>query len=133
MNNPVAGNPSMTASAVTDKLNANVPHAAAQSDRRDWVRFPSDLEAICWVPGDTDLDAFGGVVRDISAGGIGLICRDQPALGCPVRIKLHSHYVSLVRGLDATIVSVTPIGRGEFIIGCRWERELTAEERSHMF
>lgn len=120
----------MTASAVSDKSQATPSQFAAQSERRDWVRFPSDLEAICWVPGDAETDAFGGVVRDISAGGVGLICRDEPQMGCAVRIKLHSHYVNLVKSLDASVVSVTPIGRGEYLVGCRWDRELNQEERA---
>lgn len=122
----------MTASSLSDQAHAKAPPSASQTERRDWVRFPSDLEAICWAPGDEEIDAFGGVVRDISAGGIGIICRDEPPMGASVRIKLHSHYVNLVNSLDASVVSVTPIGRGEFLIGCRWERELNQDERSHM-
>jgi PilZ domain len=122
----------MTASTLSDQRQAKTAPSASQSERRDWVRFPSDLEAICWAPGDEEVDAFGGVVRDISAGGIGIICRDEPCMGALVRIRLHSHYVNLVNSLDASVVSVTPIGRGEFLIGCRWERELSQDERNHM-
>lgn len=122
----------MTSSTLSDQPQAKIAPNASQTERRDWVRFPSDLEAICWVPGDEEVDAFGGVVRDISAGGIGIICRDEPPMGAPVRIKLHSHYVNLLKAIDSTVVSVTPIGRGEFLIGCRWERELNQDERSHM-
>ena len=122
----------MSTSTVTDKPNAATRPATAQTDRRDWVRFPSDLEAICWSPGDHDQDAFGGIVRDISAGGIGLVCREEPPLGCQIRIKLHSHYVNLLKSLDASVVSVTAVGRGEFLIGCQFERELNQDERRHM-
>jgi c-di-GMP-binding flagellar brake protein YcgR len=122
----------MSSSSVSEKTSAKAHSSAPQSERRDWVRFPSDLEAICWAPGNHDVDAFGGVVRDISAGGIGLVCRDEPLLGCQVRIKLHSHYVNLLKSLDATVVSITAVGRGEYLVGCQFDRELNQNERRHM-
>ena len=122
----------MMTSTVSGKTNAAPNASSAQSDRRDWVRYPSDLEAICWIPGDFDQDAFGGVVRDISAGGIGLVCRDEPQIGCELRIKLHSHYVNLLKSHDATVVSVTPVGQGEYLVGCQFERELNQDERRQM-
>jgi hypothetical protein len=122
----------MTTWTVSDKLHTNPRSATAKTERRDWVRFPSDLEAICWAPGDRGQDAFGGIVRDISAGGIGLVTREEPPLGCQIRIKLHSHYVNLLKSLDASVVSVTSVGRGEFLIGCQFERELNQDERRHM-
>ena len=92
----------MATATVSEKADAKAHPSAPRSERRDWVRFPSDLEAICWTPGDADQDAFGGVVRDISAGGIGLICREEPTIGSSVRLKLHSHYVNLLKSLDAS-------------------------------
>jgi c-di-GMP-binding flagellar brake protein YcgR len=122
----------MTTSTVSGNANARAQSSTPPSERRDWVRFPSDLEAIVWIPGDHDQDAFGGVVRDISAGGIGLVCRDEPQMGSMVRIKLHSHYVNLLKSLDATVVSVTAVGQGEFLVGCQFDRELNQDERRQM-
>ncbi len=122
----------MMTSTVFGKTHATAIPSSSQSERRDWVRFPSDLEAIVWIPGNHDQDAFGGVVRDISAGGIGIVCRDEPEMGCLVRIKLHSQYVNLLKSLAATIVSVTAVGKGEFLVGCQFERELNQDERRQM-
>jgi hypothetical protein len=122
----------MSTSTPTDQAETNARASTAQTDRRDWVRFPSDLEAICWAPGHLDQDAFGGIVRDISAGGIGLVSWEQQPLGCQIRIKLHSHYVSLLKSPDASVVCVTSVGRGEFLIGCQFDRALNQDERRHM-
>jgi hypothetical protein len=122
----------MTTSTVAGKTSATPDSSTHQSDRRDWVRYPSDLEAICWMPGDHERDAFGGVVRDISAGGIGLVCRDKPQIGWELRIKLHSNYVNLLKSHDATVVSVASVGQGEFLVGCQFERELNQDERRQM-
>jgi len=109
-------------------------HAAQQTEteRRDWVRFPSDLDAICWFPNDGNKDPWGAVVRDISGGGVGIICRENPAMGTTMRIKLHSHYVNLSNSLDVKVVGVKALNATEYLIGCQFLRNLDENERRHL-
>lgn len=104
-------------------------HDSPLVERRDWVRFPSNLDALCWCPDDDHAEPWGAVVRDISAGGVGLFSREPVAVGSVLKLKLHSRYVNLTGSLEAEVISVQSANPEEWIVGCKFVRELDAQER----
>lgn len=121
-----------TATFVPGKQESTQTNFGKETDRRDWIRYPSDLDAICWIPGEESREPWGAVVRDISGGGAGLISRERLEIGQEIRLKLHSHYVNLSEAMDAKVVAVKVLNAAEYLIGCQFLRQLDVNERRHL-
>ncbi len=104
-------------------------HADAAAERREWVRYPSNLDAICWFAPGHDGEPWGAAVEDISAGGLGLIAREAVPVGATIFVKLHSDYVNLSGALAAQVVSAKAINREQFLLGCKFLEPLGERER----
>lgn len=98
-------------------------------ERRIWVRLPSNLDAICWLVDGSETAPWTAIVKDISVGGVGLISRRHIPQGTFIQLELQSNYVSLTGKLDAQAMFVKAWRENEWMIGCRFLKELGAEER----
>src|SRR5439155_19926880 len=113
-------------------LQAEHPKRVPATERRAWVRFPSDQEVCCQPiasrgAADSEM-GWMGRVRDVSLGGIALILkrRFEPNTVLTVDLSTKSGEASccqLVR-----VVRVTPGTNGCWIVGCVFANTLTEEQ-----
>ncbi len=98
-----------------------------KTERRGWVRYPSDLEVSCRLVGTNERHVWAGKVEDISAVGVGLI------MNCTFR---HGALLSLapskgtetVQSVLARVRDTTAQPGGCWLIGCSFVRELSEQE-----
>jgi hypothetical protein len=102
------------------------------TDRRESVRFPSSLDAICWQPGAAHGEPWSAVVKDISIGGVGLISRRSIEKGERFLIKLQNNFVDMSGPMQARVVHVSPNGDDGWLIGCEFLRELEPNEQNRL-
>jgi c-di-GMP-binding flagellar brake protein YcgR len=93
-------------------------------ERRQSVRFPSTLDAICWQPGTPHGEPWSAIVENISVGGIGLLSRRPIEEGARFLIKLQSNFVDMSSPMHARAVHVSRTGEESWLIGCEFLREL---------
>jgi len=103
------------------------------TERRESVRFPSTLDAICWQPGAAHGEPWSAVVKDISVGGVGLISRRPIEKGEHFLIKLQNNFVDLSGPMHAKVAHVSPKGDDGWLIGCEFLRELEPKEQERLF
>ena len=98
-------------------------------ERREFFRYPCDLEAIS-VPvalrkGDCPCL---GRVRDISAGGLGIVLAYRYPPGTFLSIELQNRSKTLSRTLVARVVHASALRFGGWQIGCTFNNKLTEDE-----
>jgi hypothetical protein len=105
---------------------ARVPTRAG--DCRRWVRFPCNVETVCYTCETAPGERAPARVLDISPGGIGLI------LPCefPVGIILHCELPSVggleTRKLLVRVVRAIEHANGDWFHGCEFAQRLGSEE-----
>jgi hypothetical protein len=102
-------------------------------ERRESVRFPSTLDAICWQPGAAHGEPWSAVVKDISVGGVGLISRRPVEKGELFLIKLQNNSVDMSGPMQARVVHISPKGDDSWLIGCEFLRGLEPSEQKRLF
>jgi hypothetical protein len=103
------------------------------AERRESVRFPSTLDAICWQPGSAHGEPWSAVVKDISVGGVGLISRRPIEKGERFLIKLQNNFVDMSGPMQARVVHISQKGDDSWLIGCEFLRELEPNEQKRLF
>jgi hypothetical protein len=100
-------------------------------ERRAWVRYGTDLEALCRGPGRRKAVGWPARVRDISAGGVGLLLRHRFRPGSYLAVELHSPSGGCLRVLGVRVVHTTPTsvdGEPCWVTGCLLTDQLTDDE-----
>jgi c-di-GMP-binding flagellar brake protein YcgR len=97
-------------------------------ERRQSVRFPSSLDAICWQPGSPRGEPWSAIVENISVGGIGLLCRRPIVEGSLFLIKLQNNFVDMSSPMHARAVHVSAKGEESWLIGCQFLHELDEKQ-----
>jgi hypothetical protein len=101
-------------------------------ERRQSVRFPSSLDAICWQPDSPHGEPWSAIVENISVGGIGLLSRRPIEKGSRFLIKLQNNFVDMSSPMQARAVHVSPMGEESWLIGCEFLRELDENQQESL-
>jgi PilZ domain len=110
-------------------LSAERSERPTQSDdRRDAERHPCNLQPIWRIEGTNQIDANTAAIRDISATGIGFRIQQSIKSGTVLILTLQSHDQRFRRPLPARVMHVTPQAEGDWLVGCRFVRALSAQE-----
>jgi len=99
---------------------------AADGERRVWVRYRSHVEAT-FQPEAEDATPVLARVADVSRGGINLLVNRPFRRGMLLSIDLPGHADSAAAVL-AGVRHVTPLGPGEWTLGCYFAAELSDAE-----
>jgi PilZ domain len=102
-------------------------------ERRESVRFPSSLDAICWQPDSAHGEPWAAIVQDISVGGVGLVSRRAMEPGARFLIKLQSNFVDMSGPMQARVVHLLSKGEEGWLIGCEFLHELAEGEQKRLF
>jgi PilZ domain len=89
-------------------------------ERRVWIRYGSDLEAVCRAPTLRQESGWMARVTDVSRGGVGLVSRHRFRAGTPLLIEVRDHSGDM-RLLAAKVVHARPIddnGHPGWLMGC---------------
>jgi hypothetical protein len=98
--------------------------------RRAWVRYGSDGQAVCQIHSRGKDMGWIARVRDISEGGIGLLLRHRFRRGTPLLVELGSA-AGPSRVIAVHVAHVTPVrtdGAPWWLVGCAFDEELTPVE-----
>lgn len=102
--------------------------AAAEADRRLWVRFAVDLETTYYPAGFPETGQLSARVRDISRGGANLIIGREFLPGELLSVELPRGNGHTGHSVLACIVRVEPSSGGEWNVGCIFAHELNQED-----
>jgi hypothetical protein len=102
------------------------------TERRESVRFPSSLDAICWQPDSPNGEPWSAIVQNISVGGVGLISRRPIEQGQRFLIKLQSNFVDMSGPMQARAVHLSSKGDEGWLIGCEFLNELAPSEQKRL-
>jgi c-di-GMP-binding flagellar brake protein YcgR len=111
-----------------DRFGAQKLPAAADDDKRTWVRFSCELHAAYRKVGDQTNLAFPAQVLNISANGIGLAVTQTLAAGGLLNVDLLDKSGQVARTMLACIVHTAMRPGGDLAVGCNFIRELSEEE-----
>jgi|SRR5581483_1337253 len=102
-------------------------NAATADERRLWVRYPADLNALVQAAGNQDT-RLSAKVRDVSQGGACLLMNRTFQPGQLLSLELPSADATAIHTVLACVVRASPESGGQWAIGCVFARELTAED-----
>lgn len=100
-------------------------------ERRAWVRYGSDLDAVCRGAGAMKDAGWTAKVKDISMGGVGLLMRHRFRPGTPLLVEMKNKSGSLCRVVPARVVHAKPVragGEACWHVGCAFVSNLSDEE-----
>jgi c-di-GMP-binding flagellar brake protein YcgR len=98
------------------------------ADRRDAERHPCTLQPSWHIAGAGLDDATRAAIRDISATGIGFLIQQPVKAGTVLILKLQTQDQRFCRPLPARVMHTTLQTEGDWLIGCRFVRALSAQE-----
>lgn len=97
------------------------------SDKRVWMRFPTNVEATFQKVGDINNEASSARVLNISASGVGLLVNEKVETGALLSVELLGHG-QVRRTILACVVHVSPREDSEWALGCNFIRELNEQD-----
>ncbi|MBI3412406.1 MAG: PilZ domain-containing protein [Planctomycetes bacterium] len=100
----------------------------APTDKRTWMRFPTDRPATYQKVGDPQNTTYSAQVINLSANGIGLAVSDAVDAGALLSVELQGAEGTAARTMLACAVHVTSQARGSWALGCNFIRQLSEEE-----
>lgn len=99
-------------------------------ERRVWIRYGSELEAVCRAPTVRRESGWVARVKDVSRGGLGLVSRHRFRPGTPLLIELRDQAGDM-RLLAAHVVHAKPTdddGQPAWLLGCSFGLMLSEKE-----
>jgi hypothetical protein len=99
-------------------------------ERRVWIRYGSDLEALCRAPAVRQESGWMARVKDVSRGGLALLSRHRFRPGTPLLIEVRDHSGDM-RLLAAKVVharSANDDGQPGWLMGCSFGLMLSETE-----
>jgi PilZ domain len=102
--------------------------AAADHDKRTWIRYDCAVQACYRKVGDTAGPAQPARVLNISANGIGLSVNPALSAGALLNVDLIDRHGRMVRTMLACVVHTTARAGGDYAVGCNFIRELREDE-----
>lgn len=101
---------------------------AHEQDSRRWVRFPCNLETVCYTCDTAPGERRAGRILNVSAGGLGLLLRCEFAVGTLLHVDLPPELGQLENGLLVRVVRVLEHSPGNWFLGCEFAHQLALEE-----
>ncbi|HEV3258912.1 MAG TPA: PilZ domain-containing protein [Gemmataceae bacterium] len=97
-------------------------------ERRAFVRFASEAQAVCRHAGAMAGAGWPGKVADISVGGLCLVLRHCFEPGTPLAIELPGARPGRARTLLVRVRHATAQADGTWLVGCAFAERLSEEE-----
>ena len=101
---------------------------SAVTDCRAWVRFPCNLETVCYSIDTVPGEQLPARILDISAGGVGLLVPCQFESRTLLNLQLPPPPGLPGRKVLVRVVQARPYGNGDWFLGCEFADRLTDEE-----
>jgi hypothetical protein len=106
-----------------------LPRAPASGpERRGAIRFPCGDGGAARLVVRHGPDARWARPHDVSRTGVGLLLAHPVELGAALTVRLRPQPDRVTRSLTATVVHALAGVDGTWLVGCTFERPLTAEE-----
>ncbi|AWM36328.1 hypothetical protein GobsT_58810 [Gemmata obscuriglobus] len=96
-------------------------------ERRRSARFQPAFGTVCRV-GPANARRTSGLVWDLSATGVSMLMADPPAEGELVPAELVMEVGTERLTVELIVVHVRPVSTGDYFVGARFERSLSADE-----
>jgi PilZ domain len=107
-------------------------HAArarpAATDCRAWVRFPCNVETVCYSVDTAPAEQLPARILNISAGGVGLLVPCQFESKTLLNLQLPPRPRQPGRKVLVRVVQGRPFGNGDWYLGCEFADRLTDAE-----
>jgi hypothetical protein len=99
-----------------------------EPDFRAWVRFPCNVETVCWeaVPGNEE--NFAVRVLEVSPAGMSLLAPRQFAQGTLLNVELPTVVGGYRRHVLVRVINNRPSNIDEWILGCELADRISDEE-----
>jgi hypothetical protein len=100
----------------------------AQPNGRRWLRFPCNVETVCYSCDTAPGERRSGRILNISAGGIALVMRCQFFEGTLLHFELPPEMNLANPRILVRVVRVNDQGAGYWLLGCEFADQLTESE-----
>jgi hypothetical protein len=100
----------------------------AATDCRAWVRFPCNLETVCYSIDTVPGEQLPARILNISAGGAGLLVPCQFESRTLLKLQLPPPPGLPARKVLVRVVQARPYGNGDWFLGCEFADQLTDED-----
>jgi hypothetical protein len=100
----------------------------AAPDCRAWVRFPCNVETICYSVDTVPGEQLPARILNISAGGLGLLLPCQFESRTLLNLLLPPQPGEPPRRVLVRVVTAKPYGQGDWFLGCEFADQLSDEE-----
>jgi hypothetical protein len=100
----------------------------AAPDCRAWLRFPCDIETICYSVDTVPGEHVPARILNISAGGVGLLLPCQFESRTLLNLQLPPEPGQQPRKVLVRVVQAKPHGKGDWFLGCEFADQLTEAE-----
>jgi hypothetical protein len=98
------------------------------ADGRRWVRFPCDVETVCYALETAPGERVPARVLNISAGGVGLLLPCDFARGSLLRLQLPAPAGGEPRGVLLRVLRAVPHTDACWFLGCEFSDHLRPDE-----
>jgi c-di-GMP-binding flagellar brake protein YcgR len=100
----------------------------AESDGRNWSRFPCEVKAVYQIIPDEDGIRREAKVLNISAGGVAMLVEHDMRAGALLSAELHAPAGQAVVTILACVVHVAVQSEHERVLGCNFIQELSEND-----
>jgi len=97
-------------------------------DHRRWLRFPCNVETVCYTCETAPGEQHPARVLNISPGGIGLLLSCEFSQGTLLNMELPAAPNQPARPILVRVVRAIEHGKGYWFLGCEFADQLDAEE-----
>jgi hypothetical protein len=95
-----------------------------QEERRIWVRYPCNVEAVCQPADAPESQRISAQVRNVSRGGINLLMPSPVETGSLMSVELPCAADQNASTVLAYVVRADPTDDGDWSVGCSFATEL---------
>ena len=114
---------------MNDRRTRKIRRPVALLDRRAWVRFDTDLDAVC--QSNRGVQGWAGTVVNISQGGIGLLLRHRFRQGTPLLVEIKNRCGNSLRAVHVRVRHVTAHFDNQdccWMLGCEFVNPLPEKD-----
>jgi hypothetical protein len=97
-------------------------------DSRAWVRFPCNVETVCYSMDAAPGEQLPARLLNISSGGVGLVLPCQFESRTLLRLELPQKPCQPPRRVVVRVVQARPYAKGDWFLGCEFADALTDDE-----
>jgi hypothetical protein len=101
---------------------------AHEQDSRRWVRFPCDLETVCYTSETAPGERHTARIINVSPGGVGVLLRCEFGVGTLLYLDLPPELAHPQPRLLVRVVRVMEHSPGNWFLGCEFAHQLMLKE-----